>query len=172
MAHQAHAAGLRSHSRSPVARTCGGRRGRPTRRGAMVSSRSLLALIVRAAGANAGGSSSPTRECTSDCTMVAVPGAGFWSGTGDQPLHGASTATSASECSAACLKDIKCVQMTWCACPVTYLLLVVCVLSNSAVPRPQGADTFCQVLAVHSDQARTTDPCQRLRSLRSEMQTG
>ena len=56
----------------------------------------------------------PSNEaCTSGCTMVAVAGARYWAGVGDQPLPGASAASSAEDCSAACLHDIACVQMTW-----------------------------------------------------------
>lgn len=51
--------------------------------------------------------------CNSSCEMLAVHGAGYWGGDGDQPLPGASSATTAPECSAACLKDARCVQMTW-----------------------------------------------------------
>ena len=51
--------------------------------------------------------------CSFDCEMLSVSGAGYFSGTGDQPLPGASSATSAAQCSAACLKEPSCVQMTW-----------------------------------------------------------
>lgn len=53
------------------------------------------------------------KVCESDCDMLSVSGAGYFSGVGDQPLQGASSATSAAQCSAACLNDSRCVQMTW-----------------------------------------------------------
>lgn len=54
-----------------------------------------------------------TSTCTTNCDMLEVKGAGYFDGTGDQPLPGSSSATSASECAAACLAAPTCVQMTW-----------------------------------------------------------
>lgn len=54
-----------------------------------------------------------TSICTSDCAMVNISGAGYWSGVSDQPSVASKAAASAKQCYAACLATPWCVQVTW-----------------------------------------------------------
>ena len=92
------------------------------------------------------------KACTKDCAMVSVTGAGYWSGTGDQPLPGARAATTASACSAACLADASCVQMTWAPAHA-----VKCSLYTSIQPGKQEHNPQCTASAVKCAKG-ATDP--------------
>ena len=84
--------------------------------------------------------------------MVSVTGAGYWSGTGDQPLPGARAATTASARSAACLADASCVQMTWAPAHA-----VKCSLYTSIQPGKQEHNPQCTASAVKCAKG-ATDP--------------
>jgi hypothetical protein len=84
--------------------------------------------------------------CENDCEMLSVSGAGYFRGVGDQPLRGASSATSAAQCSTACLEDSSCVQMTWAPAHAVRCSLYTSIQRGPAQHNPQclAAEVKCK----------------------------